>query len=188
MKLATLTFNVKADVLPPRQISFQSSYDFEMPSAARNLWFVMKYLAVDIVKTHLELSDATTCHRGSDQDSDQEEQTLAVALFEHLVLTLRQCVKEPSFRLIAELPHALACLKLLLAVVSSMQPKVMRHEVKRLVMASTASGSWCRHHYICFAMLPMQAPVTCIHSCLCVTNLLQLWSLRVLVIPGTDVA
>ena len=184
LKLATLTFNVKADFLPPRQISLQSSYDIEMPRAVRSLWFMTKYLAVDIVQACLEPSDATTCHR----DSYQEEETLAVALLEHLILTLRQCVKEPSFRLIAELPHALACLKLLTAVVSTMQPKVLRHEVKRLGMASTASGSWCRYLYICLAMLPMHSPITYIQSCLCVTNLLQLWSLHILVIPSTDVA
>ena len=157
LKLATLTFNVKLNFLPPQQVSVLSSNDFELPRAVRSLWYMITPLAVALIATGTEQSDATTCNR----DADQEEETLAVALLEHLVLTLRQGVtKDPIFRLMAELPHTVACLRLLAAVVHTMHPKVMRREVKRLGTASTASGSWCHFLCVCFATLPMHALVT----------------------------
>ena len=111
LKLATLTFNVKTNFLPPQQI-FLSDNDFEMPRAVQTLWYLMTPLAVAIIATGIEPNDATTCHK----DTDQEEETLTTALFEHLVLTLRQGVKDPIFRLMAELPHTVACVRLLAAV------------------------------------------------------------------------
>ena len=167
LKLATLTFNVKADFVPPRQIFFLSSHGFEMPRAVRSLWYMMTSLAVGIITSRTESCDAAVSHG----ESDEEEETLAVALFQHLVLTLRQAVKDPSYKLIAELPHAVACLKLLAAVMSTMHPKVVRCEVKRLGTASTASGSWCQCLCISFAMVSMHALVTSaqarLDSCLC---------------------
>ena len=87
LRLATLTFNVKADFLPGQQKSLPSSSPFRMPSAVRSLWFVVSSLSVDLMKC-TEPDDVFACSK----DSNQEEKTLAVALLEHLVLTLRQCV------------------------------------------------------------------------------------------------
>ena len=126
LRLATLTFNVKADFLPGQQNGFPSSSPFKMPSAVHSLWHMISALSATL--TRRTDPEATACS----QDSDQEEKTLAVALFEHLVLTLRQCVKDPSFRLMAELPHVLACLKLLMALLHIMHPEVIRHAIKRL--------------------------------------------------------
>ena len=131
LKLATLTFNVKADFLPPQQLSFLSGYDFELPKAVRSLWYTMTPLAVSIIETRADQSDATTWHRDFG-----EEVTLTAALFEHLVLALRQGVKKPSVKVMAEMPHTLACLRLLAAVVTVMHPKIVRREVKRLGRAA----------------------------------------------------
>ena len=132
LKLATLTFNVKADFLPAQQVSFSSGFDFELPRAVRSLWFTMTPLAVAIIETRTDPSDATTWHR----DFALEEDQLAAALFEHLVLALRQGVKKPSVKVMAEMPHTLACLRLLAAVVTIMHPKIVRYEVKRLGRAA----------------------------------------------------
>lgn len=126
VKLATLTFNVKVD--------FLGSGDYDMPMAVHKLWLVMTKLSGRIHETSKEPDGATPCSRAA----EQEEEILAVALLEHLVLTLRQIVKEPKLRLIADLPHAVACLGMSAAVLSIMPPEVVRREVKRLGRVTVA--------------------------------------------------
>ena len=129
-KLATMTFNVKAD--------FLGSSNYDMPMAVQTLWLVMSNLSGSIHKTRTEPDGATPCC----SFAEQEEEVLAVALFQHLIFTLRQVVKEPKLRLIADYRHALACLNLMSALLSIMPPEVVRREVKRLGRPSLVSCFW----------------------------------------------
>ena len=120
-KLATLTFNVKADLI--------GHADAEMPMSVQALWQTMSTLATHNFDT---VTESATCSGSSTPllvsvRSSQEERTLCVVLCEHLVTTLRQGLKEPQ----AE-AQKLACLQLLSVTLGVMHPELVRREIKRL--------------------------------------------------------
>ena len=114
-KLATLTFSVQADLL--------GHSDPEMPTAVQGLWCSMRAAALHILEVITESGGTSAC---SDR-GDQEEQTLAALLCQHIVATLRQALKESQATMQRD-----ACLVLLTATMGVMSPGVLRHEVKRL--------------------------------------------------------
>lgn len=121
-KLATLTFSVKADIV--------GHLDAQMPMSVRSLWHTMLTLACDLNSL---MSPHVTCTGTVPGSADQEEQTLCMHLCEHLVVTLRQAVKEPQAGL-----QSLACLRLLWAVLYGMHPELLRDAVKKLGKRSHA--------------------------------------------------
>ena len=117
LKLATLTFSVKADF----------SSHAEMPVLVRSLWRVILDIAA---RFQVELT--VTCSDGytyTEAPVGQEEQTLCVLLFEHTVATLRQARKEPG----GDVPKQ-GCLHLLAVVAAAMTPQLLRDEIRRLGM------------------------------------------------------
>ena len=123
LKLATLTFSVKAD--------YSGHVNPEMPMSVQSLWNMMLTLASSL--SHLnsltQPHDTSTC---SDR-ANQEEQTLCMHLCEHLVVTLRQAIKVPQAQMASH-----GCLQLLWAVLHGMHPEAVRNTVKRLGEISLA--------------------------------------------------
>lgn len=139
-KLATLTFNVKADLLghaePPG-----------MPVAVQSLWHVMSTLVARSLNSLYESgsSDSESQAESSDSEAesndssisswsaDCEEHILCVHLCEHIVATLRLAVKEPEADF-----QTVACLKLLSAVLymawQKMSPQLLTYLVNKLGM------------------------------------------------------
>ena len=113
LKLATLIFNVQADV--------HGNIDPDAPMSAQMLWPVI----LKLVGSIQVILDAST----SSRVSNQEEQALSAALCEHSVAMLRQGLRAPEN--LANMQR-LACLRLLWAMLAVMQPKQVRHEVKTL--------------------------------------------------------
>lgn len=118
LKLATLTLNVKADML-------HGQIGSEMHHAVAALWLAIFVTALDFLTEIVDTKPGGT-HTFTD-DVNQEEQTLSTLLCERAAATLRQALKEPR----AEKPRR-ACLQLLTAVLASMKPELMRQETKRL--------------------------------------------------------
>ena len=127
-KLATLTFNVKADLLghaePPG-----------MPVAVQSLWHVMSSLAVRSLDC---LYDSESDESESEAETsicswrpNCEENILCVHLCEHIVATLRPAVKEPEAGF-----QTAACLQLLDAMLDmacqKMRAQLLTYEVNRL--------------------------------------------------------
>ena len=135
-KLATLTFNVKADLLghadPPG-----------MPVAVHSLWHVMSTLAARSLDSlyDVESGDSESANSVSEAESDDtsmctwsancEEHILCVHLCEHIVATLRPAVKEPEAGF-----QTAACLQLLSAMLNmawqKMRAQLLTYEVNRL--------------------------------------------------------
>lgn len=115
-KLATLTFNVKADLL--------GHADPEMPMAVQALWRTMGCIASNILEAITESGGFGAC---SDREI-LESQALAALLCEHFVAILRQALKESRAAVQRD-----GCLTLLSAALGVMSPAALRHEVKRLV-------------------------------------------------------
>ena len=117
-KLASLTFNVKADLL--------GHADPDMPMSVQSLWHIMSHLADNV--------------RKSDEDGkltwSAQEQTLCVVLHEHSAATLRPAVKEPQAGVQKE-----ACLRLLFSMLHMawccMHPPLLKQEIQRLGKEST---------------------------------------------------
>ena len=131
-KLATLTFNVKADLL--------GHDEPEIPISVRTLWHSMQALAVCIMDTLTE-SDAiavstqsgnarAVINPWSNPQANKEEQILCVALCEHLIVTLRQGVKGFSAKMQSN--QKVACLHMWEALLSITQPDLVGPETKRL--------------------------------------------------------
>ena len=108
LKVATLTFNVKADA--------RGYVDPGAPMSAHMLWPVI----LNLVSSIQGVLDVST-------SSNQEEETLCAALCEHSLATLRQGLKEPLANM-----QRLACLRLLWVMLAAMQPQQVRHKVKTL--------------------------------------------------------
>ena len=115
-KLATLTFNVKADLL--------GHADPEMPMAVQALWRTMGYIASYI---HEAITMSGIGFGAHSDRQDSEEQALAALLCEHLVAILRQVLKESRAAMQRD-----CCLTLLSTALGVMSPEALRHEVKRL--------------------------------------------------------
>ena len=112
LKLATLTFNVKADA--------QGHIDPDASMSSHMLWPTIFNLLHSIYEImHDEDTSPTVIN--------QEEQTLCAAVCEHSVASLRQGLKEP----LADMQR-LACLRLLWAVLAVMCPQQVKHAVKTL--------------------------------------------------------
>ena len=127
LKLATMTFNVKADLV--------GHADTQMPMSVQALWATISALANSISVAYS--LDASTCPSLLvSMSSSKEEHVLCSLLVEHLVAALRQGLKEPQAA-----AQKLACLLLLSATLHIMHPDLVRHEIKRL---GKGSDVWCR--------------------------------------------
>ena len=115
LKLATLTFNVKADLRG----------HVETPLLVQSLWDIVFLLAGGLLadRTVEEDDGVSWVHLFA----SQQEHTLCVLLCEHAVATLRQALKEPQ----AELPRK-SCLRLLVVVTGLMPEELLRPEVEKL--------------------------------------------------------
>ena len=130
-KLATLTFNVKADLIghaePPG-----------MPVAVQSLWHVMSTMAArSLDSIHVSESDESESETESDDTSictwsaNCEEHILCIHLCEHIIAILRPAIKEPEAGF-----QQTACLSLLGAMLNMASQKMRAHlltyEVNRL--------------------------------------------------------
>ena len=146
LKLATLTFNVKADLL--------GHADPKMPVSVHALWHSISALASYILTSFTDALEASTCTSPSVSiSSGQEEQMLCSALCEHLVAMLQQGVKQPQIK-----AQRLASLQLLSVILNTMDADLSRHEIKRLGTGSAVSihDSNCSHilfHSVALALL-----------------------------------
>lgn len=132
-RLATLTFNVKADLLG-------TLADPEMRMAVQYFWLAMPTAAASILDSVTEPDVASTC-LGS---SNQEEQAMRKSLCELVTATLRQARKRPSAH-----QQRVACLQTLLRLITVMHPELLRSETKRLGTAPIASCWGFNLHTLC---------------------------------------
>ena len=124
-KLATLTFNVKADLV--------GHHDPEMPVSVQSLWKITSILAAHTFdKDAAEPSDVTAWS----ESISQEEHELCVLLCEHSVVTLRQAHKEPQAGMQQQI-----CLQVLRAALDGMRPDLVRGEVQRLGKAANLAAA-----------------------------------------------
>ena len=118
-KLAALTNHVKADVF--------GHVDPEMPKSVQALWRIMSYLATSILESSLESTGADSSPESANQEKEVEREELCAALCEHLVVTLRQSLKEPQAGM-----QRTARLSLLTVILTVMSPAVLGYMVKKL--------------------------------------------------------
>lgn len=113
LKLATLTFSVRADL----------NGNIQMPLLVQSLWRTILNVAASISED-LTVMEEDGSFYVKVIDS-QQEQTLCVVLYEHTVAMLRRALREPQ----AELPRR-SCLRLLAVLAEHITPELLRHEVK----------------------------------------------------------
>lgn len=144
LKLATVTFAVKADV--------PGSVDLDMPLSQQTLWHITSMLTANISDSITASRSASACSGCLKQACSEcvklEEQTLCVALFDHSIATLRQTLKDPKAGL-----QKLACLQLLIMLLDAMHPALLRHEVKRLGGRPTTMVFGIQTHPTFFCMI-----------------------------------
>ena len=117
LKLATLTFSVKADL--------NSGGSVQVPLLVQGLWDIILYFAGSFLDDLTVEREDGSCYMKV--FTSQQEQTLCVVLCEHAAATLRQALKEPW----AELPRK-ACLRLMAVLMMLIPATLLRSEVKRL--------------------------------------------------------
>lgn len=141
LKLATLTFNVKADRFSGQKV------DSDMHPSVQALWHVTFFTAADFLDQITDVKPDGT--RTAVDNGNREEQTLCVVLCEHAAATLRQALKEPG----VGRPRQ-ACLQLLTAVLAGMPPDLLRQQIKQLGMSW--SMRWARALRLLSAIQPLQ--------------------------------
>ena len=130
-KLATLTYNVRPDG--------HDGLDTVLPISVQTLWSSMAV----VTQSLLDISSAESAAVGvrtppdnasnvcSLQPVNKEEQTLCIALVEHLMMTLRQNLKGPHAKVLS-MHQKLACLHLWEVLLTIMHPGRLGPEAKRL--------------------------------------------------------
>ena len=120
LKLATLTFSVKADHHP-------GQVDSELHHSIAALWRVIFETAGDFLDEPYPSNAKGDGTQTCTYYGNEEEQSLCVVLCEHAAVTLRQALKEPW----ADKPRR-AILRVLTAVLNGMNPELMTQQIQRL--------------------------------------------------------
>lgn len=150
-KLATLTYNVKADLVgykvkPGPPIS-------ELHISLQTLWDSTAVVARSLIHDSFTKSDAVGVStlqgnarvKVNIQLVNDEAQALCTILIEHLVLTLRQYLKGPHAKQLS-VHQKVACMQLWEVLLPIMHPDRLGPETKRLGNASLlGSSSACLH-------------------------------------------
>lgn len=151
LKLATLTYNVKADLLGHDEGTPISVLSISM----QTLWYSMAAVTRSLLTISVaELGAVDVCTPSANargvlslRPADKEVQTLCTVLIEHLLLTLRQCLKGPHAKVLSvSKVQKVACLVSWEVLLPIMHPDQLGPQTKRLGKASLlGASSACLH-------------------------------------------